>query len=421
MVIYINNEHCSSLEQLKGYFTQASPNNDIYWDLLDYGRSGDISKWLYEIGENKIADRLDTIDPGLTDTQYFTEMTSVILGENVTPIDKPDFSQVFNVEEVKQEVFDSYAKVRVVFNVIMSVNEEYEVKLQTDWGTKAININSNNIHEGKSFIEAFEFRKRPGKAFGQIKVYVDGDIISEVQGTNNHDSDSILNITVEGSRFSMMAIKGGTFMMGATSEQGNDSSEHERPVHTVEIRDFYLCKTLVTQKLWTSIMGYNHSQFKGDLRPITNVTYSECLTFIKNLSKRTGKKFRLPTEEEWEYAARDGSLNKKFKYSGGNQIDEIAWYGGNASNVTHDVATKKANRLGLFDMSGNVWEWCGDNYSSYDSSDIQSKTDTLHQNDYVCRGGSWGSGEWRCRVSTRKYRNADHVSKHLGFRIVLDS
>jgi formylglycine-generating enzyme required for sulfatase activity len=157
----------------------------------------------------------------------------------------------------------------------------------------------------------------------------------------------------------MILVRGGTFRMGDTDGQGGDN---EKPVHNVTLRDFYIGKYPVTQKQWVQVMGSNHSNFKGDDLPVEQVSWNNVQEIIKELNAKTGKKYRLPTEAEWEYAARGGNKSKGYKYSGSNDIDKVAWYADNSGNKTHPVGTKAPNELGIYDMSGNVWEWVNDKY-----------------------------------------------------------
>lgn len=165
----------------------------------------------------------------------------------------------------------------------------------------------------------------------------------------------------------MVKVEAGTFMMGATSEMQNPYDD-EKPVHQVTLtNDYYMSKYEVTQALWQAVTGKNPSKFKGDNLPVERVSWNDCQVFIRNLNNITGRKFRLPTEAEWEYAARGGKKSRGYQYSGSSNISDVAWFDDINGNKKHPVGTKQANELGLYDMSGNVWEWCQDRYGSYSS------------------------------------------------------
>jgi len=166
----------------------------------------------------------------------------------------------------------------------------------------------------------------------------------------------------------MVLVQGGTFMMGATPEQARDAYDNENPAHQVTLSTFRIGKFPVTQQEWEAVMGRNPSQNIGDNLPVENVSWHDCQEFIAKLNEMTGKTFRLPTEAEWEFAARGGRRTKGFKYSGSDDPDEVAWHEHNAEGRTHPVGQKKPNELGLYDMSGNVCEWCSDWWGRYGSS-----------------------------------------------------
>lgn len=223
--------------------------------------------------------------------------------------------------------------------------------------------------------------------------------------------------TVNGIQFTMVEVGGGTFTMGATSEQGSDAWDEEKPAHEVTLSDYYIGQTEVTQALWEAVMGSNPSDSKGDNLPVERVSWDDCQVFIQKLNQLTGKQFRLPTEAEWEYAARGGRKSRGYKYAGGNNIDSVAWCDGNSGNKTHPVATKQANELGIYDMSGNVLEWCSDwcgDYTSSSQSDPQGSSSGSFR---VIRGGCYYNFARNCRVSYRISNTLDYRSGYLGLRL----
>ena len=234
--------------------------------------------------------------------------------------------------------------------------------------------------------------------------------------------------TVNGVSFNMIAVKGGTFTMGATPEQGSEADSDEKPAHQVTLSDYHIGETEVTQELWQAVMGSNPSVFTGNLqRPVETVSWNDCQEFIKRLNQLTGLRFRLPTEAEWEYAARGGSQSRGYKYAGSNTIGDVAWYYVNSYDKgsshpdygTHPVKQKHPNELGLYDMSGNVWEWCQDWYGSYSSSSQTNPTSPSSGSFRVFRGGCWYNNARYCRVSGRYYGTPTIRLNNLGLRLAL--
>ena len=218
--------------------------------------------------------------------------------------------------------------------------------------------------------------------------------------------------------YRMKYVSGGTFTMGATSEMENPKDD-EKPTHQVTLSSYYIGETEVTQALWKAVMGSNPSEFKGDDLPVERVSWDDCQTFISKLNALTGKRFRLPTEAEWEFAARGGNQSRHTQYSGSSRIDDVAWYRGNSGGKTHPVKTKQPNELGIYDMSGNVFEWCRDWYGYYSSYTQTNPTGASSGSDRVFRGGSWRGDPWFCRSSYRTPALFNVKVGYLGLRLVL--
>lgn len=236
-----------------------------------------------------------------------------------------------------------------------------------------------------------------------------------------------LFFVVNGVEFKMVKVEGGTFWMGATQNEDEEASVDESPRHKVTLSDYYICETEVTQGLWKAVMGseptYNggwtKEYGKGENYPAYMVSYDDVDEFVKKLNRETGRTFRLPTEAEWEYAARGGNRSKGYKYSGSDSIDEVAWHDGNSGGKTHPVKGKRANELGLYNMSGNVWEWCADWFEYYSRGEQDNPQGPDSGADRVCRGACWSNDASYCRVSKRNYNTPACRFSGLGFRLVL--
>ena len=244
-------------------------------------------------------------------------------------------------------------------------------------------------------------------------------------------NEKVLSFNVNGVSFEMVRIDSGSFVMGATNEMEETEeeleecgyiiqSEYEKPIHQVTLSNYYIGRTVVTQSLWIAVMGTNPSEFKGPNKPVENISWHDCQVFISKLNALTDKVFRLPTEAEWEFAARGGNLSRHYRYSGSDTLANVAWYGINSKkNTTSDVAKKQPNELGLYDMSGNVYEWCSDWYGDYSCFAQHNPMGAKVGEERVARGGSWADSSVLCRTSSRMNIFADAKGDYIGLRLAL--
>ena len=259
---------------------------------------------------------------------------------------------------------------------------------------------------------------------------ISGTLVSNTASSSNgyassssvsSDGNEISIPVKNGISIEMVKVEAGTFMMGATSEMEEGiATDNEKPVHQVTLtKDYYMGKYEVTQALWKAVMGRKPSFFEGDNLPVEWVSWNDCQKFISKLNKMTGRRFRLPTEAEWEYAARGGKKSRGYQYSGSSNISDVAWYDGNSGSKTHPVGTKQANELGIYDMSGNVYEWCQDSYVSYVSASQTNPTGAVSGAFRVGRGGGWNCIARGCRSAFRYGYAPDDRDSYLGLRLVL--
>ena len=287
-----------------------------------------------------------------------------------------------------------------VFNGISVVSHKVEIK-KDGYGTDSKTV---SILEGQT-----------ASLLGVLTTNASSSVASGASSSGN----TITIPVKDGISIDMVRVEAGTFTMGATAEM-EDPYDDEKPTHQVTLtNDYYIGKYEVTQALWKAVMGKKPSKFKGDNLPVENVSWDDCQEFISQLNRITGKTFRLPTEAEWEYAARGGKKSRGYQYSGSNDISDVAWYDGNSGNKTHAVGSKQANELGIYDMSGNVWEWCQDWHGSYSSSSQTNPTGVKSGSYRVIRGEGWFNGARICRSSYRDGRLPYASSRDQGLRLVL--
>ncbi len=270
------------------------------------------------------------------------------------------------------------------------------IKARNDYKKRQENEQSRREEEAKAYYEkaSREAEEQSKREIERIaKLEADGGKVYEVKDV----------------KFAMVAVEGGTFKMG------NEEEYNSRPAHEVTLNGFAIGQTEVTQDLWTAVMGNNPSRIKGAKLPMERLSWNDCQTFIQKLNQLTGQQFRLPTEAEWEYAARGGNQSKGYKYSGSDNLEEVAWYSGNSNNKLHVAAEKAPNELGIYDMSGNVYEWCQDWKGKYSFESVSNPTGPDFGEGRVVRGGSY---IYPAFVMTVDYRSSTKPELSLnGFRL----
>lgn len=233
--------------------------------------------------------------------------------------------------------------------------------------------------------------------------------------------DTLLNVKVKNVTFDMVLVRGGTFDMGCNPAYNFECYDNEMPIHKVTLSDYYIGSCEVTQKLWNAVMGDNPSRYVGNDYPVEMVTMRDVNKFIKKLNELTGMTFRLPTEAEWEYAAKGGAKSQGYDYSGSASVDDVAWYNDNSmSKGPQPVASKKPNELGIYDMSGNVYEWCSDWYDVYNDEPQVNPEGPVKKVYRVRRGGAWNMPMRYCRSTNRSFFAPGKCDSNIGFRLALD-
>ena len=301
---------------------------------------------------------------------------------------------------------------------------------------KAKKTSSNRGNGVSTFLIVFLLLLTAGGVGVWFAVWGDGESVNSL--SEIHDSHSILTFNVDGVEFTMIAVESGTFRMG--SESGD---EDEMPTHYVTLDDYYIGETEITQGLWRAVMGTDiyaqaergteHTELRGvgNDYPMYYISYEDCKVFLENLNYKLeqtgqltdGRRFRMPTEAEWEFAARGGNEGKRnnYKYSGSNIVGNVAWCCESWNNgIVHRVKGKRPNELGIYDMSGNVWEWCYDSYGDYSGmSQDNPKVDKGYYSNRVLRGGSWIMTDFGCRVANRNDNAPDYRGRIFGLRLAL--
>lgn len=342
-------------------------------------------------------------------------------------------------------------------NVIIKAIRECEVLLfmyskthaqitdfEKDWTVRELNFASKkekrivfvNI-DGAPLSDEFEFMYGTKQQVDALSINAMNKLCSDLQSWLDIDSqtpctlppitlsqpskkaqDDKLTFRVGDVEFKMIRVEGGTFTMGATREM-KLPHYNEFPRHLVTLSNYFIGETPVTQALWKTVMNNNPSFMVDDNFPVENVSRNDCIDFITKLNRLLGCNFRLPTEAEWEFAARGGNISNSTQYSGSSNIDEVAWYEQNSNGKSHPVKNKNPNELGIYDMSGNVWEWCKDWYDDYKKNSQIDPYGPASGSHHICRGGCWKDQDVDCHLSCRGSHTPDFHANNLGLRLAL--
>ena len=407
-----------TLERTVNASLQSFPNN---WQNINLGNFVKVTDWRNTTGDPNNSTGADS-SSGKFDFRYyqvtlFTDIMDIVTDAHLSNDARAAVAQKYmnNMNNGKRPL-EGIAYGTDITNWYDVAGLEFQYK---PGSTTTIQYKSNGGITGDFHIFVPVYMSY---VFGQYsKAYQSTYVMVTVQAFGESD-----DVTVNGVSFRMVHVAGGTFQMGATSEQGSDAYDNEKPVHSVTLSDYWIGETEVTQALWQAVMGqrptsggsqWNSSYGLGDNYPAYYVSWNDCQEFITRLNQLTGQSFRLPTEAEWEFAARGGNNSQGYKYSGSNTVGDVAWYSSNSGSKTHPVATKSPNELGLYDMSGNVWEWCQDWYGSYSSSAQTDPVGPSSGSNRVDRGGCWGNNAGYCRVAGRNGSTPSSRYYGLGLRL----
>ena len=441
-ILYIGNNYCASTAELKSIIDK-SPAQDsaLGKELLCALKDGVLEKWLNEGGEEEqaLAKELPQVQEGASDSEllrrlgecfksdYKTQALNitdfiVLQSVNVVVGNRPSVSLPLKGSIIHCPKNDMYVKYSFTFNfkVEKNIGEKVYIymRITDDTGLlKCDDAQKIDLREiGNTLQLDFSCTYfRENNVLPQIELVAKFMGCETILWSSALSTDTTDTFTVGDVSFKMIYVEGGTFRMGESAD-----GDHEEPVHKVTLDSFFIAETQVTQALWQAVMKNNPSKYKGEQPPVECVSWVDCQEFIKKLNELTGLKFRLPTEAEWEFSAKGGNKSKGYIYSGGNYPWQVAWYLGNSNGTTHPVKELAPNELGIYDMSGNVMEWCSDVYGAYPSTPQVNPKGAVDGDRIILRGG----GDWpdnRCRVVYRSSAHKTVSRPWIGLRLALDA
>ena len=413
---------CTTARGCRAYL-EYYPNGTYYWDVTQRLEQF-VADSIEEVQRKIYGDKAAKGFMDMGDVIMYAGNSSGVYNGNPT-VDKYDASQLFYIiPKVKYK--------GLLSDEIMTITI-YSKLYDPNGGL----LQNNNSPKGYTCSDVVNVRPGNNKSFtlkgfgyDSAGYFISGEYTWEIWYNGKKlrtkkfrvvEQRPVIAINVNGVAFDMVRVEGGTFTMGCTSEQGEECLVDETPAHSVTLsNNYYIGKYEVTNELWYAVMGYYPTQPEGDNMPVGAVSWNNCQQFVNKLSQLTGKKFRLPTEAEWEFAARGGNMSRGYKYSGSNNINDVAWYIGNTDGRPRTVGYKQANELGIYDMTGNIYEFCSDWFGDYSSDSQTNPTGPASGNERVIRGGCAGYEPQDCRVTCRNGITADDTYTNVGLRLVME-
>ena len=416
--IYIENRYIEDFEELRRLIeAEVKPDSSVSKQLIAAGCDGVLGRWLAKDSE---AQRLGVV----FDADQFVALNSDIkrfdwlkkLFSVETDIQKARYTGLLEVIKGPKEATlshlysaDSHEVLTLSFSFKSKTEMDERVSLRLCDDVQTLDLNNTSIQELK-----FRVNTSNVKLGSILKLQIDETKETLWQYLVQQDFLSCCGNVA----FLMKFVEGGRFKMGSPENDAN-AYDDEKPQHWVELSDYYIGETVVTQALWKAVMGNNPSDFHGDDLPVENVSWEDCQVFINKLNQKTRRNFRLPTEAEWEYAARGGKNRNNCEYAGNNIIDSVAWYSENSEGKIHEGKSKSPNELDLYNMSGNVWEWCYDWKGDYSNNAQTNPAGPSRGYARVLRGGSYRNNYNYCRVSSRSNAVPNYCDISIGFRLAL--
>lgn len=418
--IYIENRYIEDFEELRRLVeAEVKPDSSVSKQLIAAGCDGVLGRWLAKDSEAQRlgivfdADQFVALNSDIKRFDWLKKLFSV-----ESDIQKARYTGLLEVIKSPKETTlsrlysaDSNEVLTLSFSFKSKTEMDERVSLRLCDDVQTLDLNNTNIQELRFHVNISNV-----KLGSILKLQIDETKEILWQYLVQQDLLSCCgNIA-----FLMKFVEGGRFLMGIP-DNDSEGFDDEKPRHWVELSDYYIGETVVTQALWNAVMGNNPSEPKGDGLPVVNVSWYDSQEFIRRLNQKTGRNFRLPTEAEWEYAAKGGRKSNGFKYSGGDTYDlsNLAWYFNNSEDKLHEAKSKSPNELGLYNMSGNVWEWCYDWEGGYSNVSQTNPNGPSSGTSRVLRGGSWNDKARNCRVSYRMYKLPTNRLSSIGLRLAL--